>query len=97
MLLGNFIVYPDKFAQGWESSLAHVPYWDLRQNAIKYMRSNGIPISKTASFFPNTLSINHIDLNSDSRKFIKFSGVEEYTFYSNVYNLSDSELETLVV
>lgn len=95
LLLGNFIVYPDKFAQGWESSLAHLPYWNLRQNAIEYMDSNSIPISKTASFFPNTLSIDHIDLNYDLRKFCKFSGTEEYAFYSNVYNLSDSELEEL--
>ncbi|WP_242118578.1 glycosyltransferase family 39 protein [Aestuariivivens sediminicola] len=95
LILGNFIVYTDSFAQGWDSSLAHLPYWNLRKKAIKYMDYNNIPISKTASFFPNSTEIDNVDLNSDSRSFRGFSGTENYVFYSNVYNLSDEALEIL--
>ena len=95
LLLGNLIVYSDSFAQGWDSSLAHLPYWDLRKKAIKYMDDKKLPITKTASFFPNSTSIDNIDLNGDMRSFIGFSGTEKYVFYSNVYNLNDEDLKTL--
>lgn len=95
LLLGNLIVYSDSFAQGWDSSLAHLPYWNLRKKAIKYMEDNELPISQTASFFPNTSLIDDVDLNGDMRSFTGFSGTEKYIFYSNVYNLSDEDLKTL--
>ena len=95
ILLGNLIVYPDSFAQGWDASLAHIPYWNLRQKAIKYLDEKQIPLSETASFFPNNTSIDDVDLNGDRRSFKQFTGKEKYVFYSNVYNLSDDELEVL--
>jgi hypothetical protein len=42
LLLGNTIVYSDSFAQGWDASLAHVPYWNLRKKAIEYMNDKFI-------------------------------------------------------
>ena len=95
LILGNFIVYPDGFSQGWDSSLAHLPYWDLRKNAIEYMDNKPLPISETASFFPNNTTLDNVDLNGDMRSFIGFSGTEKYVFCSNVYNLSDEELKIL--
>jgi hypothetical protein len=95
LIAGNFIVYSDRFAQGWDSSLAHIPYWDLRKNTIKYMDNNQISISETASFFPNCTSIDNIELNGDMRSFVIFTGKENYVFYSNVYNLSDNDIEIL--
>ncbi len=95
LLLGNFIVYPDSFAQGWDSSLAHLPYWELRKKGIEYMDENELPITETASFFPNSTSIDNIDLNGDMRSFIAFTGKEKLVFYSNVYNLSDYNLKIL--
>ncbi|ALJ06328.1 hypothetical protein APS56_14805 [Pseudalgibacter alginicilyticus] len=95
LLLGNFVVYSDSFAQGWDASLAHLPYWNLRKKAISYMDENKIKINETASFFPNATSIDNIELNNDKRSFEGFSGKEMYVFYSNVYNLTDDNLEIL--
>lgn len=95
LLLGNLIVYSDSFAQGWDSSLAHLPYWELRKKAINYMDERKIPISETASFFPNSTTIDYVNLNDDNRFFKSFTGNEMYVFYSNVYNLSDENLELL--
>ncbi|MFT3740290.1 MAG: hypothetical protein QM786_16205 [Breznakibacter sp.] len=93
---GNFIVYPDKIAQGWDSSLAHLPYWKLRKEAIGYIDHHSvIPIDSTASFFPNITSIDNVDMDGDLRQFIPFTGNEKQVFYSNVYNLSDKEFEIL--
>ncbi len=95
LLGGNFIVYSDAFAQGWGASLAHLPYWDLRKQAIEYMDTQAIPIGETSSFFPNSTTIDDIELNGDIRAFVRFTGTEPYVFYSNVYNLTDEELALL--
>ena len=95
LISGNLLVYPDAFSQGWDSSLAHLPYWNLRKNAIEFMDENEIDINKTATFFPNYTAIDNIELNGDKRSFINFSGKEHYVLYSNVYNLKDEDLELL--
>lgn len=95
LLMGNFLVYPDKISQGWDASLAHLPYWELRQKAIKYLDENEIKINNTASFFPNNTSIDAVDLNDDQRTFLDFSGNEDYILYSNVFNIKDGEYEMI--
>jgi hypothetical protein len=95
LLLGNFIVYPDKMAQGWDASLAHLPYWKLRKEAIIYLEQQQIELEQVATFFPNYTTIDNVELNGDRRSFSKFSGKEKYVFYSNVYNLSDNEFDKL--
>ncbi|MCM1532352.1 MAG: hypothetical protein NC048_08780 [Bacteroides sp.] len=93
---GEFIVYPDKMAQGWDASLAQLNYWKLRRQAFGYMDENKIPIAETATFFPNRgASVDDVDLNGDKRCFAEFTGNEDYVFYSNVYNLSDEEIALL--
>lgn len=95
LCIGNLIVYPDWFAQGWHSSLAHIPHWSLRRKAITYLDEQQIPISETASFSPNNTKIDNIDLNGDIRSFTDFTGNEKYVLYSNLYNVSDENYATL--
>lgn len=95
LILGNFIVYPDHFAQGWDGSLAHLPYWECRQEAMNYLDENDIAIDTTATFFPNHATVDDVDLNNDLRMFKNFTGKETYVLYSNVYNLSDNTLGVL--
>ena len=54
-----------------------------------------LPISETASFFPNCTTLDNVNLNGDMRSFTEFTGAEDYVFYSNVYNLSDEDLQEL--
>jgi len=95
LLLGNFIVYPDRFAQGWDASLAHLPYWQLRTQAITYISEEGIALKDVGTFFPNYNSIDEIDLNGNKASFSTFSGENDYVLYSNVFNLTDAEFELL--
>ncbi len=95
LIAGNFIVYPKKMAQGWDASLAHLPYWNLRHETIKYMEQQNIPVNETASFFSNYTTLDNVDHNNDQRSFLRFTGNESYVFYSNVYNLSDDEFTSL--
>jgi hypothetical protein len=97
LIAGNFIIYPKKMAQGWDASLAHLPYWNLRQETIEYMEQQNIPINETASFFSNYTTLDNVDQNEDQRSFLRFTGNESYVFYSNVYNLSDEEFASLEI
>ena len=92
---GNFWVYPDKIAQGWDSTLGHLPYYKLRKQAIKYLDEQGININKVHSFFPNTTIIDNIDLNEDYRNFKNYSKDCKYVLYSNIYNINDEIYDSI--
>ncbi len=94
LLTGNLWVYPRHIAQGWSASLAHVTYFELRREAIHYMDEHNIPVEQCGTFFPNSVKISEVDLANDTREFPYFKH-QEFAFYSNVYNLSDEELEQL--
>ncbi len=95
LFTGNLWIYPREISQGWDSTLAHIPYYKLRLHAIDYLDKNDISIEKVGTFFPNINSIDDVDLNGDQRAFARFNGKNKYVFYSNVYNLSDKEYDTL--
>ncbi|UMB61523.1 hypothetical protein MHL31_04780 [Lutibacter sp. A80] len=95
LISGNFWIYPRNIAQGWDASLAHVPYHNLRIEAIKYLDNNHIKIEDIGTFFPNATSIDNIDLSGDLRSFRIFDFKNEYVLFSNVYNLSDEEYHSL--
>jgi hypothetical protein len=95
LVSGNLWIYPREMSQGWDASLAHVPYHSLRKEAIQYLHKEKIDIEKVASFFPNLTTLDAIDFSNDQRAFLKFTSNNTYVFYSNVYNLTDEEYKTL--
>jgi hypothetical protein len=96
MLSGNYWIYPDKVSQGWDSSLAHLPYYKLRKDAIQYLDVQGIDINEVHSFFPNTFVIDEIELNEDYRRFKDFEKDAIYVLYSNIFNISDEHYNYLI-
>lgn len=90
LLSGNFWIYPPKIAKGWDSTLAHLPYYKLRNQAITYLEDENINFKDVQSFFPNTATLDRIDLNNDSRNFNNFDGESKYVFYSNIFNIDDT-------
>ena len=95
LLTGNLWVYPKKIAQGWDATLGHIPYHSLRIEAIDYLNNQKIDITNVASFFPNNTALDNVDFSEDKRAFISFNKKNKYAFYSNVYNLSDENLNIL--
>ena len=97
LLSGNFWVYPDKIAKGWDASLAHLPFHHLRHEMMKYIDQHHIPVSETGSRTPNTAIIDHIELNGDQRAFPWADlSKDKYVFYSNICNVfTDEEIDEL--
>jgi hypothetical protein len=92
---GNLWIYPDKIAQGWDSTLAHLPYFKVRERTIEYLDDQNIDFQKVQSFFPFTGCIDDIDLNHDNRGFSDFANSAEYVVYSNVFNVSRKEYDII--
>ncbi|TMM31425.1 hypothetical protein FDT66_05525 [Polaribacter aestuariivivens] len=95
LITGNLWIYPKEISQGWDATLAHLPYHSLRLSAIDFLNEKDINIEEVATFFPNINSIDAIDFTGDKRSFSKFNGKNKYVFYATVYNLSNEELKIL--
>ena len=95
LIMGNLWIYPRKISQGWDATLAHLPYHSLRLEAIDYLNSNDIEIESVASFFPNRSMFDEIDFRGCTKSFTEFNRENKYVFYSSVYNLSDKYYDTL--
>jgi 4-amino-4-deoxy-L-arabinose transferase-like glycosyltransferase len=97
LLCGNFIVYPEGVSQGWDASLAHYPYYNLRREMIAYIKDQKIPFKKIGTAFPNNIEMKYVDLEATSFNFTdKDLSKNEYVFYSNVFNdFTDKEIEEL--
>jgi len=97
LITGNFWVYPDKVAQGWDSTLAHLPYYSLRSEMVHYMDEQQIDIEEVGSDFPMTGPFKHLDLSDNLKAFPeKDFEKHRYILYTNVFNdFTDSQINEL--
>jgi hypothetical protein len=97
LLSGNLWVYPPKIAQGWDSSLAHLPYYSLRQNMIDYLKENNVETENVATAFPNNMKQKYLLLNGSEEKHSELNlDKNKYVLYSNIYNdFSDEQIDRL--
>jgi hypothetical protein len=97
MLTGFLWVYPDSISKGWDSTLAHLPYYGLRKQALNYLKKNKISFSETGACFPYNDGGKFIDLKTGTEKFAdKNFTFNKYILYSNIANdFTDDELAEL--
>lgn len=91
-LSGNFWIYPPKVSKGWDSTLAHLPYYKLRLQLLEYLDANKIDFKDVDTFFPGYHPGAVIDLNNDQRTFDNYTigNGSKYVFYSNIFNIDDA-------
>ncbi|MBN8684757.1 MAG: hypothetical protein J0L99_19050 [Chitinophagales bacterium] len=97
LLLGNLQIYPRGISMDWDATLAHLPYYALRTQAVRDLDAMGIDFGSTGSAFPN-LSVNEmIVLNGDMRQFAPFDFEKnKWVMVSNVYNdVQESDYKVL--
>lgn len=95
---GNFWIYPDGVAKGWDATLAWLAYPQHREEVLDCMDTQGIPWDQTVSAFPNLGPEKEILLNGEKRSFLdRADGLDgRYVLYSNVFNdFSDEEIARL--
>ncbi|MEZ5044335.1 MAG: hypothetical protein R2828_30865 [Saprospiraceae bacterium] len=94
---GNFWIYPDKISQGWDASLAHWPYYDLRAQMLEHIEAQAIPLDAIGTAFPEIGPLKYKDLSEETGGFKEkdFSS-DQFLLYSNIMNdFTDEELEEL--
>ena len=96
LISGYFWIYPFKIAQGWDSTPAHWPYYNIRNEMIKKITSSNISFAEVGSFFPNIASTKFIDLSETN---MEFTGAnlksDKFILYSNVYNAGNEYIDEL--
>ncbi|MEL7118838.1 MAG: hypothetical protein AAFO07_05340 [Bacteroidota bacterium] len=94
---GNTWIYPDKISQGWDSTLAHLSYYQLRQEMITEVETQNISFSEIGTAFPDIGAFKHRDLSGREEGFSKKDlNQQVYILYSNIMNdFTDEELDRL--
>lgn len=97
LLTGNLWIYPPKIAQGWDATLAHLPYYQLATEMLDFIEKEAIPLEQIGSVFPEVGARKYRSLNQVEAGFVQADLAQnEYIFYSNVMNdFSDEDLEAL--
>lgn len=96
-ITGNLWIYPKRYAMGWDATLAHLPYYNLRTKALNYFADNKISLNTVGTGFPANVCSNYIDLKLDS---VCISSVDlntnQYILYSNIFNqYGNQEFDTV--
>jgi hypothetical protein len=94
LISGSFWVYPKHISQGWDSTLAHLPYYSLRKKMVSYIEQNNIPYNTVGADFPDSYEDRHLTLSNKKWLFPeKDLAKHTYILYANVCNeFSDQEL-----
>lgn len=94
LVTGHLWLYPTSIAQGWDSSLAYLPYQHMRKEMINYINKKGIKFTDVQAFFPALSTLDECELNNDFRQFSSSSDAP-YLLASNVFNLPDTTLNKI--
>jgi hypothetical protein len=93
-LTGHFWVYPDKIAKSWDSTLAHVPYYELRKECFEYIDSLDIDYNEISAGFCLYGNRRFVELKHED-KTVGTDPNHKYFIYSNISNVEDSFAEEL--
>ena len=94
---GNCWIYPDKVSQGWDSTLAHWPYYSLRHEMLARIQAEGIPLDRIGTAFPEIGPLKYRDLSGRTDGMVeKDLEHQKWILYSNVMNdFTDAEIDSL--
>lgn len=94
---GNFWIYPDRIAQGWDATIAHWPYYALRDQMLDYLEQEAISLHLIGTAFPDIGPLKYRDLSDRTIGFKeKDLASDQWIFYSNIMNdFSDVEIAEL--
>lgn len=96
-LSGHLWVYPDRISQDWDASLAHWPYYQLRDEMLRYLEQQQIEPHQVGTAFPDIGPFRFREINEDQQGFHeKDLQRDSLILYSNIMNdFTDAELLVL--
>lgn len=95
LIAGNFILYPQRYGNAWDSSLKVIPYFKIEKEMNQYILNNNIPHKTIGTQFPLTidLSISHLSDSASQYSDIEEENINSYSYflYSNIINTNRIE------
>lgn len=92
LISGHFWMYPAKLPQGWDSSLAYLNYFEIKDNMKEYILEQQIPVNKVGT---NIVSSNpKLEyLSKGNQMYIQSAHIDEVFYYihSNIENTTKKE------
>ncbi len=97
LFLGNFLVYPEKISQGWDSTYAHQPVYGLMSQMEQFIDKHDIRKAEICTAFPFRSKEQDMYLNDSADRMEDFHSSEcRYVLYSNINNdFSDTEIDKI--
>ncbi|MFK7937337.1 MAG: ArnT family glycosyltransferase [Saprospiraceae bacterium] len=97
LLTGNLWIYPKTFSQGWDSTLAHLPHYELRAEVLQFLQQQNISLAQVGTAFPEIGALKYKDLTERTEGMLeKDLSQQQYVYFSNIMNdFSDTEIATL--
>lgn len=96
--LGSNFTYPNHIAMGWDATVAHRPYYELRKKTIDFLTKENIPLHTVGAGFPSLDSREYLELNGDTSAFQSYANPEiEFIIWSNIFNYPDELQDSLVL
>ncbi len=89
LALGHFWVYPRGVSMDWDCTLAHLPYHQLRAQALGHIEAEGIAFETVGTAFPCLNTGENLLLNGDQRT------LQPIDFDQNTYILASNVLNDL--
>lgn len=97
LISGHFWIYPKTLPQGWDSSLAYLNYFDVKDEMEAYILDQDINLKKISTYDANCSSYIERLEDDGSPVFVRGEmGLTPYYLYSNIENsTSDEQIEKL--
>lgn len=90
LISGHFWVYPVPIANGWDASLAHIPYFKVKDEVLEYAKKNNISYTKIYTYPPLHKSDYYTRLSPIKEAHLplldEHSQDAPYILYSNISN-----------
>jgi hypothetical protein len=87
LLSGNLWRYPEGVSTGWDSTLAHWPWYTVREEIMLSMEQKNIAPEKVGTLFPELAEQEYINPGYGNGKFSELdTSVNQYILWSNVMN-----------
>ena len=84
---GNLWVYPRGVSMNWDSTLAHLPYHAMREEAVAYLEEQNIDFLTVGTAFPSLNTGENLQLNGDQRCFSALDFEKnQFVLASNIFN-----------
>ena len=93
-LTGHLWIYPDIIAKSWDCTLAHLPYYDLREKCFNYIDEQKLDYHQISSGFCLYGNRGFVELKNDGKS-IGTDEQSKYFIFSNISNVEDSFADEL--